>query len=222
MEKPELIEDLGMHYATALSKKPCRMGLFKCPFCGNLFVTKVQSVKSGNTISCQCFHHSTRNPMGHIGMSSSKMYRRWSGIIDRVKNYGDRGISVCEEWLKFENFYNWSINNGYSEELQIDRIDNDGDYSPENCRWVKQSINMLNTRPIYRNNTSGFKNVVFKPRMNKWEARCRYLGKVKVLGYYVIKEDAARAIDSFVIEHGLPNKLHFPQSKQQEKEELAI
>lgn len=63
------------------------------------------------------------------------------------KNYGGRGISVCDEWLKDpESFVEWAERNGYGEELAIDRIDNDGDYSPDNCRWVTVSENNQNRR----------------------------------------------------------------------------
>lgn len=60
-------------------------------------------------------------------------------------NYGARGITVCDEWLLFENFHNWAMANGYADDLQLDRIDNDGNYCPENCRWVTRSINQRNT-----------------------------------------------------------------------------
>lgn len=65
----------------------------------------------------------------------------------KYPRYGGRGIKICDEWLNsFDSFYNWAINNGYSSELQIDRIDNDGDYCPENCRWVTLWENTLNRR----------------------------------------------------------------------------
>ena len=65
---------------------------------------------------------------------------------ESYRQYGGRGIAVCEEWAQsFESFYVWAISNGYGDNLQIDRIDNDGNYTPENCRWVTPVENMGNT-----------------------------------------------------------------------------
>ena len=61
-------------------------------------------------------------------------------------NYGGRGIGICTEWLEFKNFHEWAMSSGYADGLQIDRIDNDGDYCPENCRWVTSLENQRNTR----------------------------------------------------------------------------
>ena len=60
------------------------------------------------------------------------------------RNYGGRGIGICDEWLSFESFHEWAIANGYEDGLQLDRIDNDGDYCPNNCRWVSRDENMRN------------------------------------------------------------------------------
>lgn len=87
-------------------------------------------------------------------MSNTRIYNIWKGMRKRCNNpnsntykyYGGRGIRVCREWDDFLNFYNWSISNGYQEALSIDRVDYDGDYTPDNCRWVTSEIQNSNTR----------------------------------------------------------------------------
>ena len=74
------------------------------------------------------------------------------------KYYGGRGIKICNKWLNdFMSFYNWSINNGYAKGLSIDRINNNGNYEPNNCRWISSSVQMNNTR---RNHYVTYKNEI--------------------------------------------------------------
>lgn len=83
------------------------------------------------------------------GMAGTRLHHCWKNMKqrcynpnrERYKNYGARGITVCDEWLLFENFKCWAINSGYSDNLTLDRIDPDKNYSPENCRWVSYSEN---------------------------------------------------------------------------------
>ena len=84
-------------------------------------------------------------------LSNTLLYIRWVGMKRRVKDpskrnsYLDKGVIVCDEWNNdFLQFYNWSISNGFKEDLELDRIDNNGNYCPDNCRWISHQENCLN------------------------------------------------------------------------------
>ena len=95
----------------------------------------------------------------------SVLYNKWGSMKTRCyypqskdyKNYGGRGIKICDEWLNYDNFRNWSISTGYQEGLTIDRIDNDRNYEPSNCKWItmkEQQRNKRNNRIITYNGKS--------------------------------------------------------------------
>lgn len=127
----------------------------KCD-CGNQISVLRSSLTSGNTQSCGCYKKDldkTRS-IKHK-MTKTRIFNIWVGMKQRCynpksssyKNYGIRGIKICDEWLQdFMNFYNWSIENGYRENLTIDRIDINGNYEPANCRWITQAEQTRNTR----------------------------------------------------------------------------
>jgi hypothetical protein len=115
---------------------------------------------------------------------------------------GGRGITLYGEWIDIYNFYNWAMENGYSDELSIDRIDNDRGYSPENCRWTTQTIQTRNKR-IQTNNTSGFKGVCYRKDNNNYTVRISIDKKNIHLGYFPTAVEGAIAYNNYIIKNSL-------------------
>ncbi len=124
--------------------------LFKCD-CGNEKIIEGSSVKVGSSKSCGCSRSELKNNFKH-GMTNTRIYGCWNAMKNRClnkntfdyKHYGERGITVCEEWLDFENFY--ADMGEMPENKTLDRKDNSGNYCKENCRWATHEEQMNNTR----------------------------------------------------------------------------
>lgn len=119
----------------------------KCD-CGNEVLVRGSHLKDGNSQTCGCSHRLTKRK------ENIRIYNIYQNMKERCynkncksfKNYGKRGIKICEEWLNDYNcFYEWAIKNGYKDELSIDRINVDGNYEPNNCRWATRIQQANNT-----------------------------------------------------------------------------
>lgn len=133
--------------------------------CGNTTQAKLNYIRYGQGTHCGCI----RNKNAYKIKSNTRIYHIWHNMIARCnsknrkdyKYYGGKGIQVCKEWGNFDNFVEWAYNNGYNDNLTIDRVDVTKNYCPNNCRWItnkEQSLNKSNTKYItYKGKTKSLK-----------------------------------------------------------------
>lgn len=122
--------------------------------CGNTYYCDTGHLNNGHTVSCGCYHIDERTTHGGTA-NKERLFSIWMGIRRRCrypkhscyKYYGARGIEMCDEWYNdYAVFREWAYNNGYTDNLSIDRIDVNGNYCPENCRWITLTEQCRNTR----------------------------------------------------------------------------
>ena len=148
------------------SNTPCKCGCGLFPKEGKFFIkghsrknikrTEEQNKKISETRIKNGVAKGKNNPSYKHGMKKTRLYEIWQGIKSRClnpnkkrfKDYGGRGITICNEWLEFIPFRDWSLSNGYSDNLTIDRMENNGNYEPNNCQWVTYMENNRKQKQI--------------------------------------------------------------------------
>lgn len=193
---------VGEDYSTTSKGYPHRK--FKCLCdCGKEHLAFVGMILSGRQKSCGCYKKIADKKFKTHGMSKSRPYIVWSGMIARTSNsnnphwsdYGGRGITVCDDWKSFDNFWK-DMQESYSEDLELDRINVDGNYCVENCRWTSRNVQAHNKRKK-ADTKSIYTGVTLDNKTLKWRARIVLeKGIRKHLGMFISELDAARAYDN--------------------------
>ena len=167
---------------TAESRQSKAMWYCTCA-CGKVTLVYAESLLRDKTRSCGCLR--TENHYSTHRMTGSKEYNIWANMKKRCLNpkekrypdYGGRGILVCTKWLEFQGFY--EDMGDCPQDCSLDRRDNDLGYSPDNCRWVNNSIQRINQR-----RSSGIQGLTYKALTGKWMVRIGENGERKYLGVY--------------------------------------
>ena len=163
-----VVERIGTKERGTKHKIKTPLWLCKCE-CGNEKIVTSAELRTGDVKSCGCLQLELISELSKTHGDATKnskyyrLYKIWTHMLNRCEkpsdkaypNYGGRGISVCAEWHDYQTFKTWSVDNGYSDELSIDRIDNNGDYTSSNCRWTDfytQANNRRSCRYVTINN----------------------------------------------------------------------
>ena len=218
----KIIQDLG-RVPNADGTKNNRRAIFECCSCGKHIECDPRS--SAVKAQTECLSCSNSHNYVKHGDAGSRLYKIHQDMHNRCYNpnkkfseyYIEKDIQVCEEWFRnYDAFKEWSMANGYTDELTLDRRDNDKGYSPDNCRWTTKLVQQRNTRAIHKGNTTGYRGV--SPSGSGYRARITVNWKQIHIGTYQTPLEAAKAYDRYVLENSLEHTLNNVLSHEELKD----
>nr|WP_319527784.1 hypothetical protein [Pseudomonas laurentiana] len=186
------------------------IGVFRCPECETEFESRMERAKVMTGLCKACANKAAarkRVTHGHNN-SNSRLHVTWSNMKRRclrpkgseVEKYA--GVTVCDEWMAFEPFMEWSLKNGYADHLTLDRIDSSRGYEPSNCRYTDYNVQAANRR-ITDKNTSGHVGVSWDGR--KWVSKVQWRRKQIHLGRFDDIQEAVKARNDYIDANNLPH-----------------
>ena len=212
----KIIEDLGLIYANENSKNRERFIIIECIDCQAHIKTRRYYVYNGRHKGrCQsCANKITSTVHGD---GASKLNSVWISMKQRClnkedkayKNYGGRGIAICDEWLEFIPFRDWSIANRYKDGLTLDRTNNNGNYAPYNCRWTTRQVQSRNSRRLRSTNSSGYRGVYYNKRRGKYIASITIDYKNTYIGSFDTAKEGGIRYDEYVRDNNLEHTTNF-------------
>jgi len=176
--------------------------------CGAVKEVNTHHLLSGNSKSCGCsWREGTHN------MSNTRLYTIWENMKSRCNyekntcfhNYGGRGIKVCNEWSNFIPFKDWALKHGYKDDLTLDRIDVNGNYEPDNCRWISKAAQACNRR---KKNKTGYTGVYKETDCNSYRSVIQQNGKIVFYFRSNSKDECARKRNEWIINNNLDYPLN--------------
>lgn len=208
----KLIEDLGRIPISEGSVHKAQFGIYECTECLKPFKANSSKVKARNIELCPICAKDGRHRKTHGG-TGTRLHNIWKNMKARCYNknstsytdYGAKGVIIYTKWLEnYAEFKLWAENNGYSDVLTIDRINPEGNYEPENCRWANSSTQVANQRQRVKDN--GLCTGIHQHK-NKFKAMISVEGQVNYLGLFDTLEEAVKVRNTFIISNNLPHTI---------------
>lgn len=191
--------------------------------CGIHTLVGQSNLRAGKSTSCGCYAkqlagETYKSKFEIHGDYKERLYKIHRHMLDRCyktwdnnyPRYGAMGITVCSDWLDYQNFKEWALSSGYNDTLTIDRVNGALGYCPENCRWATYQTQTRNRRKQNKPASSKYIGVSKERHAQKWLASLCVSGKTTRIGYFDNEECAAKARDQYILDHGLQHfKMNF-------------